>query len=263
MHGLVQLGAAPLRRTDRLRDLGVERGEGLAVAVGDADNDLVADVPKDPSRQKDPSALIFAYSPTENPAVYQHVYQPLMDHLGVERADVMGHSTGGAIGQTLSIMLGSRRVTTFVGASTSGAPRAPVGFGSVEGIARAKGERIPDGWIVDKDGRPTTDARAALEGSMLPIGAVSSPKGAMLALVVELLVTALIGAQFGFEASSFFVDEGNRPRIGQAFVVVDPGALAGVLGQPCADSGVDRLLVGDQQPLACFHRRESRAAHYP
>ncbi|MBL8700499.1 MAG: phosphate/phosphite/phosphonate ABC transporter substrate-binding protein [Alphaproteobacteria bacterium] len=48
----------------------------------DADNDLVADVPKDPARQKDPSALIFAYSPTENPAVYQHVYQPLMDHLG-------------------------------------------------------------------------------------------------------------------------------------------------------------------------------------
>jgi (2R)-3-sulfolactate dehydrogenase (NADP+) len=49
----------------------------------------------------------------------------------------------------------------------------------------------------------------------------------MLALVVELLVTALIGANFGFEASSFFVDAGNRPRIGQAFIVIDPGALAG------------------------------------
>jgi len=45
--------------------------------------------------------------------------------------------------------------------------------------------------------------------------------------VVELLVSALIGAQFGFEASSFFVDEGNRPGIGQAFIVIDPGALAG------------------------------------
>jgi (2R)-3-sulfolactate dehydrogenase (NADP+) len=49
----------------------------------------------------------------------------------------------------------------------------------------------------------------------------------MLALVVELLVTALTGAAQGFEASSFFVDEGNRPRIGQAFIVVDPAALAG------------------------------------
>ena len=94
-------------------------------------------------------------------------------------------------------------------------------------VAAKKGEAIPPGWALDAEGRPTTDAKAALEGSMLPLGAVSSPKGAMLALVVELLVTALIGAQFGFEASSFFVDEGNRPRIGQAFIVVDPGALAG------------------------------------
>jgi (2R)-3-sulfolactate dehydrogenase (NADP+) len=72
---------------------------------------------------------------------------------------------------------------------------------------------------------------------MLPIGATTSPKGAMLALVVELLVTALIGSQFGFEASSFFVDEGNRPGIGQAFIVVDPGALAG------SDHYLDRVEV--------------------
>ncbi|MBA3599174.1 MAG: Ldh family oxidoreductase [Methylibium sp.] len=94
-------------------------------------------------------------------------------------------------------------------------------------VAAKKGEPIPPGWALDKDGQPTTDPKAGLEGSMLPIGAASSPKGAMLALVVELLVTALIGAQFGFEASSFFVVEGNQPRIGQAFIVIDPGALAG------------------------------------
>ena len=94
-------------------------------------------------------------------------------------------------------------------------------------VAAKKGEPIPPGWALDAHGNPTTDAKAALEGSMLPIGAVSSPKGAMLALMVELLVTALTGAQYGFEASSFFVDAGNRPRIGQAFVVIDPDALAG------------------------------------
>jgi len=94
-------------------------------------------------------------------------------------------------------------------------------------VAAKQGKPIPTGWAVDRDGQPTTDAQAALEGSMLPIGAASSPKGAMLALVVELLVTALIGAQFGFEASSFFEDAGNRPRIGQAFIAIDPGALAG------------------------------------
>jgi (2R)-3-sulfolactate dehydrogenase (NADP+) len=94
-------------------------------------------------------------------------------------------------------------------------------------IAAKKGEAIPLGWALDKDGRPTTDAKAALEGSMLPIGAATSPKGAMLALVVEILVTALTGAHIGSEASSFFVDDGNRPRIGQAFLLIDPGALAG------------------------------------
>jgi (2R)-3-sulfolactate dehydrogenase (NADP+) len=94
-------------------------------------------------------------------------------------------------------------------------------------VAAKEGKPIPAGWALDKDGNPTTDAKAALDGSMLPLGAVSSTKGAMLALVVELMVTAVIGANFGFEASSFFVDEGNRPGIGQAFVVIDPGALAG------------------------------------
>ena len=40
-------------------------------------------------------------------------------------------------------------------------------------------------------------------------------------------MTALTGAAIGAEATSFFVDEGNRPRIGQAFLVIDPAALAG------------------------------------
>jgi (2R)-3-sulfolactate dehydrogenase (NADP+) len=104
-------------------------------------------------------------------------------------------------------------------------------------VAAKKGEPIPLGWALDASGQPTTDAQAALEGSMLPLGAVSSTKGAMLALIVELLVTALIGAQFGFEASSFFVDAGNRPRIGQAFIVIDPAALAG------SDAYLDRIDV--------------------
>jgi (2R)-3-sulfolactate dehydrogenase (NADP+) len=104
-------------------------------------------------------------------------------------------------------------------------------------VAAKEGKSIPLGWALDAQGQPTTDPKAGLEGSMLPIGALSSPKGSMLALVVELLVTAVIGAQFGFEASSFFVDEGNRPRLGQVFIVIDPGALAG------RDSYLDRIEV--------------------
>jgi phosphonate transport system substrate-binding protein len=57
------------------------RGQ-LDTAYCDTNNDLVADLPTDPSKLKDPATLIFAYSPVENPAVYQAVYQPFMDHLG-------------------------------------------------------------------------------------------------------------------------------------------------------------------------------------
>ncbi|GAB3432303.1 Ldh family oxidoreductase [Massilia solisilvae] len=91
-------------------------------------------------------------------------------------------------------------------------------------VAAKKGESIPLGWALDKDGKPTTDPKAGLEGMMMPAGGV---KGAMLALVVELLCCALTGASFGFEADSFFNEEGNRPRIGQVFMIIDPAALAG------------------------------------
>ena len=91
-------------------------------------------------------------------------------------------------------------------------------------VAARDGKPIPEGWALDRDGKPTTDARAALEGSMLPAGGV---KGAMLALTVELLVCALSGAAFGFESDSFFTDAGRPTRIGQAVLAVDPGALGG------------------------------------
>jgi len=91
-------------------------------------------------------------------------------------------------------------------------------------VAAREGRPIPAGWALDRDGNPTTDPKRGLEGVMLPAGGV---KGAMLALVVELLCCALTGAHMGFEADTFFVDAGNRPRIGQAFLVIDPGALAG------------------------------------
>jgi (2R)-3-sulfolactate dehydrogenase (NADP+) len=89
-------------------------------------------------------------------------------------------------------------------------------------VAAREGKPIPLGWAVDKDGQPTTDAKRALEGMMLPAGGV---KGAMLAMIVELLCAALTGSHMGFEADSFFTAEGKPSRIGQAFIVIDPSAM--------------------------------------
>jgi phosphonate transport system substrate-binding protein len=47
----------------------------------DADRDLVADAPKDPAKWRDPSTLVWAYTPVEDPAVYANIFKPFTDHL--------------------------------------------------------------------------------------------------------------------------------------------------------------------------------------
>jgi (2R)-3-sulfolactate dehydrogenase (NADP+) len=92
-------------------------------------------------------------------------------------------------------------------------------------MAMKRGERIPEGWALDRNGKPTTDPKEAIEhGSLFPIGGA---KGAMLALMFELICAALTGAAIGTEADSFFSEEGNRPRIGQAFLAIDGAQLSG------------------------------------
>jgi len=91
-------------------------------------------------------------------------------------------------------------------------------------VAARENKPIPEGWATTGDGRPTTDAKAALDGMMLPFGGA---KGAMLALMVELLAAALAGANFGYEAGSFLTEAGDKSRVGHLFWAIDPGALAG------------------------------------
>ncbi len=108
--------------------------------------------------------------------------------------------------------------------------------------AAQKGEAIPEGWAVDEHGKPTTDAKAALKGTLTPAGGA---KGSALALMVELMAVALTGANLASEATSFFDGEGPPPGVGQFLLAIDPGAFGG--GQTFADrfaSLVD-LIEGD------------------
>ena len=91
-------------------------------------------------------------------------------------------------------------------------------------LADKRGESIPEGWALDAEGRATSDPKAALAGTMVPIG---EAKGAALAMMVELLTAALAGANLAFEASSFFSANGPPPRIAQTFVLIDPEAYGG------------------------------------
>lgn len=91
-------------------------------------------------------------------------------------------------------------------------------------VAAKAGKPIPEGWALDKDGHATTDANAALAGTMVPFG---DAKGSALVLMVEVLAAALTGANFGFEASSFFTPDGAPPGVGQFLLALDPDAFSG------------------------------------
>ena len=92
--------------------------------------------------------------------------------------------------------------------------------------AKQKGQKIPDGWALDAEGKPTTDPAAALAGTMLPLG---DAKGTALALMVELLAAGLTNANFAAEASSFLNAEGPPPGTGQLLIALDPEAFGGTL----------------------------------
>jgi (2R)-3-sulfolactate dehydrogenase (NADP+) len=66
--------------------------------------------------------------------------------------------------------------------------------------AYRRGVPLPDGWALDAQGQPTTDAAAAMTGSLRPIGGY---KGFGLALLVDILAGGLTASHFSFEASSF------------------------------------------------------------
>jgi len=83
---------------------------------------------------------------------------------------------------------------------------------------------IPEGWALDAEGNPTTDAKAALAGTMVPMG---EGKGVALALMVEVLAAGVTGARYAFEASSFLDTEGGPPAVGQLIIAIDPERSGG------------------------------------
>ncbi len=89
--------------------------------------------------------------------------------------------------------------------------------------ASRSGQPIPGGWALDNAGQPTTDAQAALSGSMLPFGGA---KGAGLALMIDLMAAGLTGANFSKDASPYARPDGPPPGVGQLFMVFDPDAFA-------------------------------------
>jgi L-2-hydroxycarboxylate dehydrogenase (NAD+) len=97
-------------------------------------------------------------------------------------------------------------------------------YGKVKAKAQ-RGEQMPVGWMIDRQGQPLTDPKRADEGFLVPIGGY---KGYGLAMVVGLLAGTLNGAAMGTEVIDFNKDQATITNTGQAILVIDPDAFGEV-----------------------------------
>ena len=74
---------------------------------------------------------------------------------------------------------------------------------------------IPEGWAIDGDGKPTTDAKKALEGAVLPLGGA---KGYALALAVEMFSGIISGSSFGHHVGWIYDDSLKPTDVGHFFL---------------------------------------------
>ena len=93
-------------------------------------------------------------------------------------------------------------------------------------IRRAEklGQDIPAGVALDKNGRPTTNAKKALEGVQLPIAEF---KGSGLAWMVDIVSGVLTGANHGGKVKDPFDDLSGPQNVGHLFIVIKPGIFVG------------------------------------
>jgi LDH2 family malate/lactate/ureidoglycolate dehydrogenase len=97
-------------------------------------------------------------------------------------------------------------------------------YGKVKAKAQ-RGEMMPEGWMIDRQGQPLLDPKRADDGFLLPIGGY---KGYGLSLIVGLLAGTLNGAAMGREVIDFNRDFTSTTNTGQAIAMIDPAAFGDV-----------------------------------
>ena len=115
-------------------------------------------------------------------------------------------------------------------------------------LASTKGQQtIPDGWALDKEGRPTTSTQAALEGTVTPMAGY---KGYVLSMMIDILCGCLTGSAFGPHLGPLY-GQFERPQdIGHLFGVIDVKRMVPVeefktrLGQMCREIKATPLAAG-------------------
>lgn len=116
--------------------------------------------------------------------------------------------------------------------ATSAAARADIA------LLRQQGKPLPEGWGLDAEGRPSTDAAQVLQGAMLPFG---GHKGSALATMIELMSGPLIGDRTSRQSMDFDADVKAAPCHGELLIAFSPQLLGGDEGQQGAEALLTEL----------------------
>ena len=91
-------------------------------------------------------------------------------------------------------------------------------------VAAREGKKIPEGVALDKFGKPTTDAKKALEGVQLPIAGF---RGSGLAWMVDILSGVFTGGNHAGRVKDPFTNFSGPQNIGHLFIVMKPNLFVG------------------------------------
>lgn len=91
-------------------------------------------------------------------------------------------------------------------------------------MAKAAGERIPEGWALDASGNPTTDPDAAIKGTLVSMG---GHKGWGFGLMAEVLAAAMTGSVLSRDVKPLKAPEGAPHDLGQYYLLIDPSVSSG------------------------------------
>ena len=118
-------------------------------------------------------------------------------------------------------------------------------YGKVKAKAQ-RGEMMPEGWMIDRQGKPLLDPTKSEEGFLLPIGGY---KGYGLSLIVGILAGTLNGAAMGRQVIDFNKDFSTTTNTGQAIAIIDPSAFGDITEfKQNVDTLVRELRGSDRMP---------------
>jgi L-2-hydroxycarboxylate dehydrogenase (NAD+) len=109
---------------------------------------------------------------------------------------------------------------------------------------------MPEGWMIDRLGKPLTDPKRADEGMLLPLGGMEAGyKGYGLALIIGLLAGTLGGAAMGKDVVDFNHDDDSVTNTGQAIAAINIAAFGDVeVFKASVDTLVRDLRGGSRMP---------------